>query len=84
MRSILLLTGILLLAPVHAGVADICYSIDVPLGSIALPTNDTVFECPAAGNKTLPQLAADGWKVVQLLPVATSDTTQANQLVIQR
>jgi hypothetical protein len=67
-----------------AGQADICYSPDVPLGSSSAPTNATVFACPTAGNKTLPQLAGDGWKVVQLTPVTTSGSTQAIQLVIQR
>jgi hypothetical protein len=57
---------------VFAGEAEICYSADVPLGNVSAPTNATVFACPVAGNKTLPQLAAEGWKVVQLGPVVTS------------
>ena len=80
----MLLSGLLLLPPALAGEADICYSANIALGSYAPPTNATIFECPVAGNKTLPQLAADGWKVVQLMPVVTSGSTQANQLVIQR
>ena len=84
MRPIAFLLLLTLVSPALAGEAEICYSPDVPLGSAAPPTNATVFTCPQAGNKTLPQLAAEGWKVVQLVPVVTSGSTQANQLVIQR
>lgn len=84
MRLLILLPGLLLLSPALAGEAEICYSANVALGSYAPPSNATVFECPIAGNKTLPQLAVDGWKVVQLVPIVTSGSTQANQLVIQR
>lgn len=84
MRSIVLALGLAVLLPAQAGEAEICYSADVPLGSAAPPTNSTVFQCPVAGARTLPQLAAAGWKVVQLTPVTTSNSTQANQLVIQR
>ena len=67
-----------------AGQAEICYSADVPLGTFSAPTNATLFACPVAGNKTLPQLATEGWSIVQLTPVTTSGSTQANQLVIQK
>jgi hypothetical protein len=84
-RFVMLALAASLFAPVTAaGEADICYSANVPLGTSAPPTNATVFACPTAGNLTLPQLAAAGWRVVQLTPVVTSGSTQANQLVIQR
>ena len=72
-----------------AGQADICYSPTTSANSSTLPTNATVFSCPQAGNKTLPQLAAAGWQVVQLVPVTVSiaDPTNilvADQLVIQK
>lgn len=72
-----------------AGQADICYGPTTSANSATLPTNATVFTCPQAGNKTLPQLAADGWQVVQLVPVtvSTADPTNilvADQLVIQK
>lgn len=77
-------------APAFAGQADICYSPQ----AAAIPTpppvnNSTVFQCPQAGNLTLPQLGAAGWQMVQLTPVTTPgsnpnlpDTTW--QLVIQK
>lgn len=77
-------------APAFAGQADICYSPQV--ASIPTPppvTNSVTFQCPQAGNLTLPQLATAGWQVVQLSPVTTPganpnlpDTTW--QLVIQK
>ena len=66
------------------GQAEICYSAFVPFAQATPPTNDTVFACPVAGNKTLPQLAADGWSVVQMTPYAAANGQQAVQLVIQR
>ncbi len=70
---------------VSAGEADICYSPAVAYASAVPPTNETVFECPIAGSKTLPELAADGWEVVQLTPLTAGGGTQiTNQLVIQR
>lgn len=70
--------------PVFAGDAEICYSTPVPFASAVPPTNATVFHCPASGSKTLPQLAAEGWQVVQLGPLVTGGTNQTDQLVIQR
>lgn len=76
------LLGLPMLA--QAGQADLCYSASQALGANSPPTNSTVFNCPQAGNKTLPQLAAEGWRIVQLSPVTTSQTTQADQLIIQK
>lgn len=70
--------------PAAAGEAEICYSAPVPFAQAVPPTNDTVFECPNAGSKTLPELAADGWEVVQLTPVTVGGTNYTDQLVIQR
>lgn len=71
--------------PAVAGQADICYSADEPLGGSSAPTSATLFDCPLAGaNKTLNDLAQAGWEVVQLVPVTTSGSTQANQLVVQK
>ncbi|HVJ62017.1 MAG TPA: hypothetical protein VM555_04820 [Tahibacter sp.] len=72
-----------------AGQADICYGPTQSANNSTLPTNSTVFSCPQAGNKTLPQLAADGWQVVQLVPVTVSTANPTNiliadQLVIQK
>lgn len=77
--------AVLALCPLaHAGQADLCYGPNQALGSNSPPTNSTVFTCPQAGNKTLPQLAAEGWRIVQLSPVTTSQSTQADQLIIQK
>lgn len=67
-----------------AGQAEICYSTAVDFGVVSPPTNSTVFHCPVSGSKTLPQLAAEGWSVVQMTPLQTSATQQATQLVIQK
>ena len=37
-------------------------------------TNDTVFECKTAGSLTIPQLYAQGWRVISVLPQATMGT----------
>lgn len=77
-------------APVaFAGQAEICYGPTQSASSSTLPSNSTVFSCPQAGNKTLPQLAAEGWQVVQLTPVTVSTANPTNilvadQLVIQK
>jgi hypothetical protein len=72
-----------------AGQAEICYTTPVAYGvSDPPPTNASVFHCPTQGDKTMPQLAAAGWQVVQLVPVTTPgagpypDTT--NQLIVQK
>jgi hypothetical protein len=74
----------------EAGQAEICYTTPVPVGvPNPPPTNSTVFHCPTAGDKTLPQLAALAWEVVQLTPLMTpganpqfGDYTQ--QLIVQK
>lgn len=69
----------------QAGQADICYSPSLPFTDPNLPTSTTQFDCPLAGqDKTIDQLAAAGWQVVQLTPVVTENNTTANQLVIQK
>ena len=72
-----------------AGQAEICYTTPAAYGqNDPPPSNSTVFHCPTVGDKTLPQLAALGWQVVQLVPVTTPgsgvypDTT--NQLIVQK
>jgi hypothetical protein len=75
---------LLLAMSAAAGQAEICYSAAVPFAAATPPTNSTVFACPIAGNKTLPQLAAEGWEVVQLTPYSLGNGDQATQLVIQR
>lgn len=69
----------------QAGQADICYS--APQNAFENPpppTNSTVFSCPTAGSKTIPQLAAEGWSIGQLTPIMVSGTQSAAQLVIQK
>ncbi|MBO9663308.1 hypothetical protein [Dokdonella sp.] len=81
-------------AAVRAGQAEICYGPEEQIsecasGTCPLPTNDTVFACPTAGNKTLPQLAAAGWTITQLVQRTYSTTPtpygrQKEQIVIQK
>lgn len=67
-----------------AGVAEICYSPAEAFNVATPPSNSTVFACPVAGNKTLPQLAAEGWSIVQLTPIVVNGTSQTQQLIIQK
>lgn len=70
---------------VHAGQADICYSDPQDaFSSPAPPTNSTVFHCPTAGSKTVPQLAAEGWQIGQLVGVMVNASQSASQLIIQK
>lgn len=77
-------------ATVAAGQAEICYSAPVNYALYVPPTNATVFVCPIVGSRTLPQLAAEGWEIVQLLPVSPgynpdpAQTQYTDQLVIQK
>ncbi|WP_440224849.1 hypothetical protein ACQQ2N_06315 [Dokdonella sp. MW10] len=69
----------------HAGQADICYSDPQDaFSSPPPPTNATVFRCPTAGDKTIPQLAAEGWQIGQLVPIMVNASQSAGQLVIQK
>ncbi len=68
-----------------AGNADLCYGPAYALvGSSTPATNATIFTCPQAGQKTLPQLAAEGWSIVQMVPVVISASQGADQLIIER
>lgn len=58
---------------------DVCYGP----ADASLPTNATVFACPQAGSKTVPQLAADGWRIVSMTGVV-SGNGQSVQIVVQR
>ncbi len=72
-------------ASASAGQAEICYSASVPFASAVPPTNATVFACPVSGAKTMPELAALGWEVVQLTPISTNGGANiTDQLVIQK
>lgn len=78
---------LLLLIPgaATAGRADICYTS--ASDSRAPVTNASAFHCPVAGSLTMPQLAAQGWRIHQIVPLAklVSGTTfeYSTQLVIQ-
>ncbi|HUD41798.1 MAG TPA: hypothetical protein VMR06_07330 [Dokdonella sp.] len=75
---------------VLAGQADICYSAATPsLPSPPPPDNTTVFHCPQAGSRTVPELAGLGWQIVQMSPVTTpgADPTFPDitvQLIVQK
>jgi hypothetical protein len=55
----------------YAGDADICYGPSFSALDSAHPALDdsTIFKCGHAGAHTLPDLAKDGWIVVQITPV---------------
>ena len=61
---------------------EICYG---PAQTGPQPVgNATLFACAQAGNKTVPQLAAAGWRIVKLTPVVGAGGATQPQLVIQR
>ena len=89
--KLLTLLPILLAANLaSAGQAEICYTVPVLYETYPQPTNATVFNCPQSGSKTIPQLAALGWEVVQLFAQACNASGGAGvthifgQLVIQK
>ena len=86
MRARTLLAGVLLL-PAATVQAEICYSDPHDATVAVAPTSATPFNCPMAGRRTLPQLAASGYVVVKLSPLVVGQagpTTQsAQQLVIE-
>lgn len=84
-RSVVFSSFVMASCAATAANADICYGPNYALTGAASPaTNATVFNCPQAGQKTLPQLAAEGWQVVQMSPIVVSQTQGADQLIIQR
>jgi len=72
--------------------ADLCYSNPTPITSCfstscPLPTNTTVFHCPVAGDRSLPELALQGWIIVHLKQRTYSTATEAvmvEQLTIRK
>lgn len=67
-----------------AGRAEICYS--AWSSTSTPPTNSTVFNCPVSGALTVPQLAAQRWRINQITPIGQlsgSSYEYATQLVIQ-
>ena len=53
-------------APALAAQGEVCAS--KPSATNEPLTNDTVFECEAAGKGTIPELYAKGWRVVSVFP----------------
>ena len=70
--------------PAAVTASEICYSTATPFAGYAPPTNATVFHCPVAGSKTLPQLASLGWTLVRLVPQTVAGTDISDQLVLKR
>lgn len=62
----------------RANDADVCYSPSFPFtaaGSAPADknlTDQTEFNCPRAGKKTLPQLAQAGWRIVSVTMIEVS------------
>lgn len=54
-----------------AGQGEVCASAPKPATSNPL-ANETVFRCKAAGNGTVSQLYAKGWRVVAVFPQMTA------------
>lgn len=86
--ALFLSSALMALAAAPAGALpsnEICYSEAQAIATATLPDNSTLFTCPSAGVRTLPQLAAMGFRVVSLTPVAVGGgTSQRQQLVVKR
>lgn len=83
-RAGIVLAGLLAAAGVQAAArTDICYSGETPPNA-APPTNATVFACPQAGSRTVPELAAAGWRVVRMAPVVSSGGAAVRQQLLVR
>lgn len=59
---------------VAAGEADVCYGPSANAMAAPKLTAEMRFSCPSAGIASIPQLAADGWRVAHLSLVAASPT----------
>lgn len=65
-------TGLLLLIALCwagsavAADADVCYTAPMTVTGKPGLTSSTVFKCPRAGNHTLPELANNGWGIVDV------------------
>ncbi len=78
----------LLLAAAGQVQAEICYSPARAANVTQAPSNSTVFDCPQAGQRTLPQLARAGYVVIKLTPVVVAGPmgsfNTADQLLLRR
>ena len=83
-RCWILVVMLLASLPLVAMANEICYSPASPSGTHPLPTNATLFQCPVLGSKTLPQLAALGWKAASMWQVAVAGNDIAEQLILKR
>ncbi len=71
--------------PVAQVITEICYSAEQPAAGATPPTSSTPFRCPASGTLTLNQLAAQGFRVVRLGPVAgAGGASVRQQLLVKR
>ncbi|EEG5674937.1 hypothetical protein G3G77_004917 [Salmonella enterica] len=87
MKKILLLASLLGAGPALAGEAHVCKSQTVANSAAnAELTNDTVFKCGEGISGTIPALAREGWKIVQLTDQAdvTDPSKTYAQLIIQK
>lgn len=79
MKGLLITTLMLFLLATNAAAAEgeICLAAAAQNDSISqnAVTNNTVFDCEAAGKKTIPQLYKAGWRVVLLMPQAMMDAS---------
>ena len=79
-----LIAALSIVPAAYAGDADVCYAPSFsPLDNTHPALDDsTVFKCPRAGAHTLPELAKDGWIVVQIsavtMPIAATSVSSHN------
>ncbi len=69
-----------------AGDAHVCYSQPKSVTPGDTLNDDTLFNCGKLGLKTIPQLASDGWKIIQANDVTISGGlgTVSWQLIIEK
>jgi hypothetical protein len=75
--AVVSLTLLTLPLPATAGDADVCYGAQASAMAAPKLSAEMRFSCSSAGNATLPQLAADGWRIVHLSLVTTTPTAEA-------
>lgn len=64
-------------------VNEICYSAAFPFNATPSPSNTMPFTCPNAGVGTVPQLAAQGLRIVRLTGISGPDSMMQYQLVVK-
>lgn len=90
-KTLIVIVLLGLSASATAGDAHVCHSPEYPVLESHNVNDSTVFTCGSGIKATLPELAKQGWKVVQMFEVSASTSlsdpsknTAFSQLIIQK